>query len=73
MPTEAQKRAAAKWQANNMKMVAVKLKREEADAFEAACARAGTTRMAVLRQAVRDYLAAQQAAETADTATTTED
>ena len=57
MKTDAQKRAQNKWDQANMKMVAVKLRKEEAEEFEACCTRNGTTRMAVLRQAVRAYIA----------------
>lgn len=56
MPTEAQKRASAKWSAANMVTLGVKMRRELAVEFAALTERNGTTRNAVLLQAVRDYV-----------------
>lgn len=56
MPTEAQKRASAKWSAAHMVTLGVKMRRDLAVEFAALTERNGTTRNAVLLQAVRDYV-----------------
>lgn len=56
MVTEARKRANAKWDKENMIVLACKVKRETAEQFKAACAAQGTTSNAVLQQAVKAYL-----------------
>lgn len=56
MVTEAQKKASAKWDKENMVVLACKVKRETAEQFKAACAAQGTTSNAVLQQAVKSYL-----------------
>lgn len=56
MVTEARKRANAKWDKENMVVLACKVKRETAEQFKAACAAHGTTSNAVLQQAVKVYL-----------------
>ena len=56
MVTEAQKKASAKWDKENMVVLACKVKRETAEQFKAACAAQGTTSNAVLQQAVKAYL-----------------
>lgn len=56
MVTEAQKKASAKWDKENMVVLACKVKRETAELFKAACAAQGTTSNAVLQQAVKAYL-----------------
>ena len=56
MVTEARKRANAKWDKENMVVLACKVKRETAEKFKAACATQGTTSNAVLQQAVKAYL-----------------
>lgn len=56
MVTEARKRANAKWDKENMVVLACKVKRETAEKFKAACAAQGTTSNAVLQQAVKTYL-----------------
>ena len=53
MVTEARKRANAKWDKENMVVLA---KRETAEQFKAACAAQGTTSNAVLQQAVKTFL-----------------
>ena len=53
MVTEARKRANAKWDKENMIVLACKVKRETAEQFKAACAEQGTTTNAVLQRAVR--------------------
>lgn len=60
MPTEAQKRASAKWSAAHMVTLGVKMRRELAIEFAALTERNGTTRNAVLLQAVRDYVEAHR-------------
>ena len=60
MPTEAQKRATAKWQASHMTTVGVKMRRELAEELAMLAERNGTTRNAVLLQAARDYVAAHR-------------
>ena len=56
MVTEARKRANAKWDKENMVVLACKVKRETAEQFKAACAAQGTTSNAVLQQAVKTFL-----------------
>lgn len=56
MVTAARKRANAKWDKENMVVLACKVKRETAEQFKAACAAQGTTSNAVLQQAVKAYL-----------------
>lgn len=76
MVTEAKKRANAKWQAANMKLVGVKMRDSLAAEFEAVCTKNGTTRNAVLLDYVRRYVAAGGVPDRpadADTATTPED
>ena len=55
--TDAQKRAAKKYQAAHMASVGIKLRKEDAEAFKAACAAAGTTPSAVLRAAISQFMA----------------
>ncbi len=55
MVTEARKRANAKWDKENMVVLACKVKRETAEQFKAACAAQGTTTNAVLQQAVKTF------------------
>ena len=56
MVTEARKRANAKWDKENMVVLACKVNRETAEQFKAACAAQGTTSNAVLQQAVKAFL-----------------
>ncbi len=63
MKTEAQKRATAKWDAQNIKAVTVKMRRDLADRFEEICTKRGTTRNAVLLAYIREYVAAAEAEE----------
>lgn len=66
MQSEAQKRANRKWDAANMKLVGVKLRRDMADEFEAICTQRGTTRNAVLLAYVKKYIADAKAADNQD-------
>ena len=59
MVSDAQKKASAKWDKENMVVLACKVKRETAEQFKAACAAQGTTSNAVLQQAVKAYLEEQ--------------
>ena len=63
MVTEARKRANAKWDKENMTVLACKVRKEVADKFKAACAGEDTTSNAVLQQAVRDYIDAHPVSE----------
>lgn len=56
MVSDAQKKASAKWDKENMVVLACKVKRETAEQFKAACAAQGTTSNAVLQQAVKAFL-----------------
>ena len=56
MVSDAQKKASAKWDKENMVVLACKVKRETAEQVKAACAAQGTTSNAVLQQAVKAYL-----------------
>lgn len=55
--TDAQKRAAKKYQAAHLASVGIKLRKEDAEAFKAACKAAGTTPSAVLRDAITRFMA----------------
>lgn len=57
MPTNAQKRARDKWNAENIKQIACNVRKEKKEAFQAACKKAGTTPNAVLLEAVNQFLA----------------
>lgn len=66
-PTEAQKRASAKYQRENIASLACRVKKEQAESFKAYCAGQGKTSNAVLRDYVLDCIgepdSAQEAAE----------
>jgi len=51
-PTEAQKRASAKYQEKNIASLACRVKKEHAEKFKAYCAEQGKTSNAVLREFV---------------------
>lgn len=63
MTSGSQKRANAKWDKENMTVLACKVRKEVADKFKAACAAEDTTSNAVLQQAVRDYIDAHPVPE----------
>lgn len=63
MTSESQKRANAKWDRENMTVLACKVRKEVADKFKKACAAEDTTSNAVLQQAVRDYIDAHPVPE----------
>lgn len=63
MVSNAQKKASAKWDKENMVVLACKVKRETAERFKTACAEQGTTSNAVLQQAVKAYLEKHPASE----------
>lgn len=56
MPTEAQKRANAKWDAQHMTTVSVRMRRDLAEQLTAAAKANGTTRNAILLAAAREYV-----------------
>ena len=62
-PSDAQKRAAIKWDKENMAVVGCKGKKEQADRFKAYCAEIGKTSNAVLRDYVLDCIGEKQNAE----------
>lgn len=62
-PTDAQKRATAEWQKKNMGTVAVKLKKDEIEAFKKLCAKQNKTPNAVLSEYVRQCIGARLAGE----------
>ena len=55
--TEAQKRAVRKYQAEHCATLSCKLRKEDAEAFKAACKAAGTTPNAVFRDASSRFMA----------------
>lgn len=63
MVSDAQKKASAKWDKENMVVLACKVKRETAEKFKTACAAQGTTSNAVLQQAVQAFLGEHPAPE----------
>lgn len=54
--TKAQAKASNKWDAENMKVLGVKIRRDYADAFRSKCFASGTTPGAVLRAAIDEYM-----------------
>lgn len=55
-PTEAQKRASAKYQKENIASLACRVKKDQADKFKAYCENIGKTSNAVLRDYVLDCI-----------------
>ena len=62
-PSDAQKRAAIKWDKENMAGVGCKVKKEQADRFKAYCSEIGKTSNAVLRDYVLDCIGEKQDTE----------
>ena len=60
MPTEAQKRARDKWDAENMSVISCKHKREIAENFKTAAKANGTTPNELFRGWIAAYLKAMQ-------------
>ena len=58
MVSDAQKKASAKWDKENMIVVGPKLKRSYAADFRAMCEAVGTTPSAVIRKAIDDFMEA---------------
>lgn len=58
--TEAQRKAVRKYQAAHCAVLSCKLKKEDAEAFRAACTAAGTTPNAVFRAAISQFMEAHQ-------------
>ena len=56
MPTEAQKRARNKWDAENRTVIGCKMRREDAEAFKAAAQEDGTNPNELLRGWIGDYM-----------------
>lgn len=65
--SEKKKKSNAKWDKENMTVLACKVRKEVADKFKKACAAEDTTSNAVLQQAVRDYIEAHPAPEEPET------
>lgn len=59
MVSDAQKKASAKWDKENMIVVGTKLKRTYAADFRVACESVGTTPSAVIKKAIDDFMNAQ--------------
>ena len=59
--TDAQRAAVNRWQAAHMTVLSCKLRKEDAEAFRAACKAAGTSPNAVFRAAIAQFMAAQDA------------
>lgn len=56
MPTEAQKRANKKWNAENMKQVKLELPVKEAEALQFYCDQKGIKRTTFIRKAIREAM-----------------
>lgn len=74
MVSDAKKKANAKWDKANMMILGCRVRRGFAADFRAACAAAGTTPNAVLKQAAEDFMKshpmpAQMPAEAAENGT----
>lgn len=63
--SEKKKKSNAKWDKENMTVLACKVRREVADKFKAACKSEDTTSNAVLQQAVNAYIEAHPVPEEA--------
>lgn len=63
--SEKKKKSNAKWDKENMTVLACKVRKEVADKFKAACKSEDTTSNAVLQQAVNDYIEAHPVPEQA--------
>ena len=55
-PSDAQKKASAKYQKENIASLACRVKKEQADKFKAYCAEQGKTSNAVLREYVLECI-----------------
>lgn len=60
-PSDAQKRAAAKYQRENIASLACRVKKDQADKFKAYCTNIGKTSNAVLREYVLECIAEKEA------------
>ena len=56
MVTRAKRASNNKWDAANMVVLGCKIRRDEAEAFRAACRQASTTPSAVFHDAIREFL-----------------
>ena len=63
-PSDAQKRASAKYQRENIASLACRVKKEQAEKFKTYCAEIGKTSNAVLRDYVLDCIGEKQADQT---------
>lgn len=61
MVTDAQRRARNKYDSAHMAVLSCKLRREDAEAFKAACQAAGTSPNAIFRAAIAQFMGAQDA------------
>ena len=61
-PSDAQKRASAKYQRENIASLACRVKKEQAEKFKSYCAEIGKTSNAVLRDYVLDCIGEKQEA-----------
>lgn len=62
-PSEAQKRASAKYQRENIASLACRVKKDQAEKFKAYCASMGKTSNAVLRDYVLDCIDEKEAGD----------
>ena len=62
-PTEAQKRASAKYQRENIASLACRVKKDQAEKFKEYCAGMGKTSNAVLRDYVLECIGEKEAGE----------
>lgn len=62
-PTEAQKRASAKYQRENIASIACRVKKEQAEKFKSYCMERGKTSNAVLRDFVLECIGDKEAGE----------
>lgn len=63
MPTDAQKRARNKWDAENMAIVACRMRRDLAEEFKAAAKADGTTPNELIRGWISEYMQKSKPAE----------
>ena len=60
MVTRAKRASNNKWDSENMKVLACKIRREQAEAFQAACRLRGTSPNEVFRAAIDDFMKRQE-------------
>ena len=64
--TRAKRASNNKWDAENMKVLACKIRRDQAEAFQEECRRRGTSPNEVFRQAVERFMGGRKETENSE-------